>query len=131
MDVGWPSSRPYVVGSVSMWLLFLAAIYFLAWGSEAGRLPYAAMWAIALALAASVAGQFVAAYRLVARQDEYIRGITAKRIIAAAGLTITLAVLWGVAEQFLGMPRAPIWIIYPFFWGAFGMVTPLIRDSRP
>jgi len=114
-----------------MWGLFLAAIYLLAWGSEDAQLPDAAMWSIAIALAASVAGQFVAAYRLVARQDEYIRGITAKRIIAAAGLTITLAVLWGVAEQFLGVPRAPVWIIYPLFWGAVGMVTPLIRDSRP
>lgn len=131
MDDGWPSSRPYVVNSLLMWGLFLLTIGLLSWGSQDGRLPTALLWVIAVALAASVAGQFAAAYRLIARQDEYVRGITAKRMIAAAGLTITLAVLWGVAEQFLGAPRAPIWLIYPFFWGAFGMVSPLIQTSLP
>ncbi len=131
MDVGWPASRTYVAGSVAAWGLFLLAIYVLAWGSEAGRLPAGVLWTIAVAVAASVAVQFVAAYRLIARQDEYIRGITAKRIIAAAGLSITMAVFWGIADQFLGAPRLPVWILYPFFWGALGIVTPFIRDSRP
>jgi len=131
MDVDWPVSRTYVAGSVAAWGLFLLAIYVLAWGSEAGRLPAGVLWTIAVAVAASVAVQFVAAYRLIARQDEYIRGITAKRIIAAAGLSITVAVFWGIADQFLGAPQLPVWILYPFFWGALGMVTPFIRDSRP
>jgi len=131
MDDGWPSSRPYVLGSLAMWGLFLVTIFLLSWASGPGRWPPAALWAVALVHAGSVAAQFFAAYRLIARQDEYIRGITAKRMIAAAGLTITLAVLLGVAEQFLGAPDMPIWLIYPFFWGAFGIVTPLIRDSRP
>jgi hypothetical protein len=130
MDDGWPSSRPYVVGSLAMWVLFLGGIALLSWGSEGGRLPAAALWAVALVLAASVAGQFVAAYRLIARQDEYIRGITAKRMIAAAGLTITIAVLAGTAQQFLHAPRMPMWLVYPLFWGGFGMVTPFIRTSR-
>jgi hypothetical protein len=131
MDDGWPSSRPYLVGSLANWALFLATLVLLAWASGPGGWPPAALWAVATLLTASVAAQFLAAYRLVARQDEYIRGITAKRVIAAAGLTITLAVLWGVAEQFLGVPDMPIWLIYPFFWGAFGMVTPFVRDSKP
>lgn len=130
MDDGWPSSRPYVVASVANWGLFLLAIYLLSWSSGRGW-PVAALWAIAILLAGSVAGQFAAAYRLVARQDEYIRGITAKRMIAAAGLTITLAVLCGVAQQFLGVPTIPMWVVYPLFWGAFGLVTPFVRDSRP
>ena len=131
MTDGWPASRSYVIGSLLNWGLFLATIYLLGWGSESARLPSAALWAIAFALAGSVAGQFAVAYRLIARQDEYIRGITAKRMIAAAGLTVTVAVLWGTAEQFLGAPDAPMWVVYPFFWGAFGLVTPLIRDSLP
>lgn len=131
MDDGWPSSRPYVVGTTFMWAIFLFAIYIMAWGSEHDRLPPAVLWAIAFLLALSVAGQFVAAYRLIARQDEYIRGITTKRMIAAIGLTITVAVLSGVIEQFLGAPALPMWLVYPLFWGAFGVVTPFIRSSRP
>jgi hypothetical protein len=131
MDDGWPSSRPYVIGSVANWAMFLFALWLLTWGQASGRLPEPAQWAIVLLLAVSVGAQFVAAYRLVARQDEFIRAINIKRIVAATGLTITLAVLAGLAEQFLAMPTVPMWFVYPLFWGMFGIVTPFIRDTRP
>ena len=131
MTNGWPRSFPYTIGTVANWAFFLAALWLLAWGSGEGRLPQPALWAIVLIVGASVAAQFLAAYRLIAHQDEYIRAITAKRIIAATGLTVTAAVLWGLAEQFLGMPILPMWVIYPLFWGLFGAVTPFIRDTRP
>ena len=131
MDDGWPSSRPYVIGSAANWAMFLLALWLLSWGSVAGRLPEPALWAIVLLLTASVAAQFVFAYRLVARQDEFIRAINIKRIVAATGLTITVAVLAGLSEQFLGMPTVPMWVAYPLFWGLFGVVTPFIRDTRP
>lgn len=126
----WPASRSYVVQSCCLWLFFLVSIAILSWG-KGGRLPETALWALALAHAASVAVQFALAYRLIAAQDEYIRAITAKRMIAAAAVAITAAVLGSVTEQFLGMPRLPIWLVYPLFWGAFGVVTPLIRSTRP
>jgi hypothetical protein len=52
-------------------------------------------------------------------------------MIAAAGLTLTIAVLVGLAEQFLGLRPLPMWLVYPLFWGALGMVTPFIGSSRP
>jgi hypothetical protein len=130
MDDGWPKSRRYVIWSSANWLAFLAAVSFLSWGRGNGRLPDAAAWPLVLFVAGTVAAQFFAAYRLVAEQDEYIRAITAKRGIAAAGVTITMAVLWGLAQQFLAVPAAPLWVVYPFFWGAFGIVTPFIRNSH-
>jgi hypothetical protein len=131
MEVGWPRSARYVILSSANWLMFLAAVAFLTWGTSADGLPDAAVAAVLAVVGASVAGQFVAAYRLVAAQDEFVRGITAKRVIAAAGLTITVAVLWGLAQQFLELRAVPMWVVYPFFWGAFGIVTPFIGDSRP
>src|SRR4051812_2484013 len=125
MDDGWPRSLPYVIWSSANWLMFLAALAFLTWGGR-GMAP-AAVWAVILFVALTVAGQFLAAYRLVAAQDEYVRGITAKRAIAAAGATIGAAVFWGLAEQFLPVPRVPMWVVYPLFWAVFGIVTPLIR----
>lgn len=110
--------------------MFLAGVFLLSWASGDGRLPSQILWAVALVLAGTVAGQFVAAYRLVAAQDEYIRGITAKRGIAAAGVTLTAAVFWGLGQQFLRLPEVPMWVLYPFFWGAFGIVTPFIRSSH-
>src|SRR5688500_14525375 len=131
MTDGWPRSWPYTIGTIANWAMFLLGVWLLAWGSGEGRLPQPALWALALLLAASVAVQFAAAYRLIARQDEYIRAITAKRIVGATGTSLTAAVLWGLAEQFLGAPALPMWVVYPLFWGMFGAVTPFIRDSRP
>ena len=130
MDTDWPHSRSYVIWSSLNWLMFLAAVLFLTWGTSGGWLPEAAIWAIAILAAASVVGQFAAAYKLVSVQDEFVRGITTKRVIAAAGVTIAAAVLWGLAQQFLSVRTVPLWIVYPLFWGAFGLVTPFIRTSR-
>ena len=131
MEEAWPRSPLYLLGTIANWALFLFAVGLLAWGSGEGQWPRPVLWAVTLALAASVAVQFRAAYRLIARQDEYIRAITAKRVIAATGLTVTAAVLWGLAQQFLDAPVVPMWVIYPFFWGLFGIVTPFVRDTRP
>jgi hypothetical protein len=129
MDDDSPFSTRYVIWSSLNWVLFIAAVAFLTWGG--GGLSDVLVWAIVLFVAATVAAQFYAAYRLVAVQDEYIRGLSAKRGIAAAGVTISAAVLWGLAQQFLPVPSVPMWTVYPLFWGAFGMVTPLIRSSLP
>ena len=131
MEVEWPRSRTYVILSSLNWAMFIAAVAFLTWGTGRHGLSEYAVWGIILFVAGTVAAQFFAAYRLVAEQDEFIRGITAKRGIAAAGLTITLAVLWGLLQQFAAVPEVPMWVVYPLFWGAFGMVTPLIRDTHP
>lgn len=131
MDESWPKSRLYVAGSLLNWAVFLAGIFLLSWGKGTGTLPASALWAVAIFLAATVALQFAAAYRLIAVQDEYVRAITGKRIIVAAGATLVVAVFAGLAIQFLAMPALPMWLLYPLFWGVFGMVTPLIRTSLP
>jgi hypothetical protein len=129
MNVSWPSHRPYLIQSLLLWAFFLAGLFALTWGS--GRWPAAALGALALIQAASVGLQFILAYRLIARQDEFVRALTVKRMIAAAGLTFTIAVLVGLAEQFLGLRDLPMWLVYPLFWGALGMVTPFVGSSRP
>jgi hypothetical protein len=99
-----------------------------AFGKAAGW-PPAALMALAAIPAATVARQFWAAYRLIAAQDEFVRALTVKRMVVAAGLSITLATAWSVMEL-TGVPHLPAWLIYPLFWGLYGMVTPLIRDAR-
>lgn len=130
MDDAWPFSRRYLIGSLLNWGAFLAGLLLLTWGRGEGALPIALLWPLVLVLAASVALQFAAAWRLIAAQDEYVRAITGKRVIVAAGVTLTVAVFVGLAIQFLRVPALPMWLLYPLFWGVYGMVTPLIRDTR-
>ncbi len=126
----WPSSWAYRVWAFGLWGLFLLVLVLLPLVREAG-VPASILWTLAAVSGITVAIQFYLAYRLIARQDEFVRAVTAKRMIAAAGLTVTLASGRSVAEQFIAAPHVPMWLIYPFFWGAFGLVSPLIGDSRP
>lgn len=130
MAEGWPSTRAYVIGSILNWLLFLAGLILLLVAQRGGFLTPWLGWPVVLVIAGSVLGQFIVAYRSIAAQDEYWRALIFKLGIAAAGVTISVAVLWGFADQFLGVPAFPMWIVYPLFWGVFGILSPLIRTSR-
>jgi hypothetical protein len=126
---GWPGGWKYAVGAIVLWMTFLTSLVVLQLGRQLGW-PAPALWVLALVPAATVAIQFVIAYRLIAAQDEFVRALTTKRMIVAAGLAITIATAWSVAEP-IGLPHIPAWIIYPLFWGMLGVVTPIVRGSKP
>ncbi|MDE2163556.1 MAG: hypothetical protein KGJ53_10355 [Alphaproteobacteria bacterium] len=129
LNPSWPGGWRYTFGAVLSWTTFLLAVVLLVMGRNQGW-PAPLLWALALVPAATVAAQFVAAYRLIAAQDEFIRALTTKRVVVAAGLAVTIATAWSVGELD-GLPHLPAWLIYPLFWGLFGVLTPVIRGSRP
>ena len=87
-------------------------------------------WLMALAVAAPVAGQIWATLVLMRDTDEYVRALTARRFILAAGLAMALFSAWGFGESYAGAPHAPGWLIYPLFWAAYGVVSPFVRTTR-
>jgi hypothetical protein len=87
-------------------------------------------WLLGLVVAALVAGQMWATMRLIAESDEFVRIVNTKRFVAAAGLTMALFSAWGFMESYGDAPHAPGWLIYPLFWGLFGLVSPFIRNTR-
>lgn len=87
-------------------------------------------WVLAGVIAAPVAGQIWATLALMRESDEFVRGVTAKQFIVAAGLAMAAATVWGFGESFAGAPHVPAWLIYPLFWAAFGLVAPFIRSSN-
>ncbi len=89
-----------------------------------------AAWVLAVAVAAPVAGQIWATLALMGESDEFVRALTAKRFVLAAGAAMALFSGWGFAESYAGAPHAPGWLIYPLFWAAFGIVSPFVRTSR-
>ncbi len=128
MNVPFPGGKGYVFGAVGAWLLFLTAVVMTAVGRQRGwPEPLVALVAAAPTVIAAI--QFVIAYRLVARQDEFVRSLFAKRMLIAAAMTIVLAIAWSSAEL-MGAPHLPAWLLYPLIWGLFGALTPLIRGSR-
>lgn len=87
-------------------------------------------YALGLAIAAPVAGQIWATLALIRDSDEFVRALTAKRFILASGLAMALFSAWGFMESYADAPHAPGWLIYPLFWGLYGVVTPFVRTSR-
>ncbi len=86
-------------------------------------------WLIAIAVALPVAGQMWATLGLMAQSDEFVRVIVAKCFVLAAGTTLTLWTAWGFGETYAAAPHIPAWLIYPFFWAVFAMVSPFVRTS--
>lgn len=129
MNGNWPSRR-YTIGTVLNWLMFLGVVFLLSWGDATGKIPYLLQAVLVALLVLSVAVQFAVAYRSIAVQDEFVRGVAFNCAIAAAGVTVTLAVAWGLIEQFLGAPHLPMWLVYPLFWAMFGTVSGVIKTSR-
>ena len=93
------------------------------------RSPVAA-WVLALVVAAPVAGQIWATLSLMRESDEFVRGVTAKQFILAAGVAMALFSAWGFGESYADAPHAPGWLIYPLFWAVFCVVSPFIRTSN-
>ena len=85
---------------------------------------------LALAVAAPVVGQLWATLKLLEASDEFVRGLMSKRIILASGFAIAAATTWGFLESYADAPHLPAWLIYPLFWGCFGLVSPFVRTSR-
>lgn len=124
----WPKSPAYTISSIALWIAFLAAIATLEAG-YAANWPPAAIWALALVPAATVLVQTVLAYRLIAKQDEFIRALTAKRMVVAFGVTLAVAAAWGPAQDYLNVPHVSMWLIYPLFWGLFGITSLFFKGS--
>lgn len=87
-------------------------------------------WVLAAAISAPVIGQIWATLALMRESDEFVRMVTAKQFIIAAGVAMAVATFWGFGETFAGAPHLPAWLIYPLFWAAFGVISPFVRSSN-
>lgn len=122
--------RRYVVrtmGFMSGYVAINVAAIFGAFDDIAS--PVAA-WLLALSVSAPVVGQIWATLALMRESDEFVRAVTAKQFILAAGLAMAMASVWGFGESYADAPHIPAWIIYPLFWACFGLVAPFVRSSR-
>ena len=111
--------RRYVVRTIAFMSGYVAinvAAIFGAFDEIIGK-PVA--WALALAVAAPVAGQLWATLSLMRESDEYVRALVAK----------AMATAWGFGESYADAYHLPGWIIYPLFWACFGLIAPFMRGS--
>ncbi|NEX94226.1 hypothetical protein [Caulobacter sp. 17J65-9] len=125
-----PASQNYLVGTFACLGLYMAALFGVRAGVQAGALSGPALYAMAAAPGLAVAAQLLVTLRFMAASDEFVRALTAKRFIVAATLTFAGFTTWGFLEDFAGLQHVPGWYVYPTFWVLMGVLTPFIRSSH-
>jgi hypothetical protein len=87
-------------------------------------------YALALLVAAPIIGQLWTTLKLLGESDEFVRALMSKRMILASGLAIAMASTWGFMESYADAAHLPASLVYPLFWGCFGLVSPFVRNTR-
>ncbi|MBK1969157.1 hypothetical protein JIX58_01720 [Brevundimonas diminuta] len=126
-----PAARRYFLRTFAFMVPYVAICVAMittdAFDSIMGR---PAAWLLALAVAAPIAGHIWAMLSFMRDSDEFVRAVTAKQFIVAAGVAMALFSAWGFAESFAGAPHIEGWLIVPLFWGVFGLASAFIRSSN-
>lgn len=130
LNEGTPAGRRYVFRTMTLLVPYIA-ICVAAMGGVFDELEGTpAAWILAVAVSAPVIGQIWATLSLIRESDEFVRALIARVFILSAGVAMAVATLWGFGESFAGAPHLPAWLIYPVFWGAFGLVSPFVRRTN-
>lgn len=124
------AGRRYVIRTTAFMTGYMAVNIAAIFGAFDDIQGKPAAWLLALSVSAPVAGQLWATLAMMRDSDEYIRGVFAKQFILAAGLAMAIATAWGFGESYADAPHIPAWIIYPLFWGMFGLVAMFVRYER-
>jgi hypothetical protein len=125
-----PAHRRYVVRTVGFMSGYVAINLAAIFGAFDDIASPVAAWALALAVSAPVVGQIWATLALMRESDEFVRAVVAKQFILAAGAAMALASVWGFGESYAAAPHIPAWMIYPLFWGCFGVIAPFVKSSN-
>ncbi len=130
MKIPDKNARDYVVGTMVTMVVYVLVIMALSWSRGRYDLPPAATFGLALLPGLAICGQIFVTLRLMARTDEFMRALMAKRFILAAGLVFAASTVWGFLETYADWPHLPLYVVYMGFWAFFGLVSPFIRTSR-
>lgn len=121
--------RKYVIRTA----VFMGAYVALNLAAIAGAfddLEHPGALAFALAAAAPVIAHLWSLLAYIRDADEFVRGLVARRLIIAAGISTAIVSAWGQMEIYAGAEHFPLVLFYPLLWAAYGLATPFIRSTR-
>ena len=103
---GTPAYRRYLIRTMAFTAPYVAiCVAMMTTDAFDDLMGKPAAWILAAAVAAPVIGQIWATLALMRESDEFVRGVTAKQFIVAAGLAMAVAAFWGFGESFAGAPH--------------------------
>ncbi|HWV10616.1 MAG TPA: hypothetical protein VN156_13800 [Pseudomonas sp.] len=120
--------RRYLVLSTVMMLLYVALVALISWGVDLEGLPYALR---VLAAASPGLPLFATLYlydRYLGQEpDEFLRFLQSRAALLAGGAMICLISTWGFLEQYAALPRFPLTMAFPAFWGAYAVAVGVLQ----
>jgi hypothetical protein len=121
--------REYLIG-FSAWMVAYAALLMLSILIIREQSPQGlVLYALAVSPSLPIGGTIWQVLRYMDRSDEYVRAIVTRRFVLATGVTLFLCTAWGFLESNAGLPHVDLYLVYPLFWGSFGVASAFVRQA--
>ena len=103
----WPATGAYVLAiALATWLI--------PDGAQADALTVAIALLPGLGIVAMI---WAMARLLIELDDEYLKLLEVRKALAATGMVLAVASVWGILELYTDVPRLPVFFIFPLWCG--------------
>lgn len=128
MNLKSPAAR-YSTG-MAIWMVLYAAALFGSITLIQSQAPTGPLlYALAVLPALPIGGTILTFLAYIERVDEYLRAVLVRRFIIATGLTLFICTAWGFLENNAGAHHFSLYLVYPLFWGLFGITSLILRKA--
>jgi hypothetical protein len=128
MNLKSPGAR-YTIG-MTIWMALYAAALFGSITLIQSQAPTGPLlYLLAVLPALPIGGTILTFLAYIERVDEYLRAILVKRFIIATGLTLFICTAWGFMESNANAHHFSLYLVYPLFWGLFGLTSLIMRRA--
>lgn len=87
------------------------------------------LYAMAALPALPIGGTILVFMNYIDKVDEYLRAVLIKRFVYATGLTLFICTAWGFLESNANAHHFSLYLVYPLFWGLYGLTCAAVRQA--
>ena len=120
----------YTLGIMGFMTLYVGALFLSILTIKAQNPAGPLLYALAVLPALPVGGTIWVFLRYIDKVDEYVRSVVTKRFILATGLTLFVCTAWGFLENNAGAHEFSLYLVYPLWWGLFGLSRQIYRNAQ-
>jgi putative oxidoreductase len=124
-----PADKIYTRRAIVWSLVYVALVFALSSARKLHWLEEPWNWLTAWTPAIPIAGIMWALLVFLRDSDEFVRAVTAKRLVIALAITQVLCTIWGFLEVYAGASHQEMYLVFPIFWLSLVAVPPFVRSS--
>lgn len=124
------AAHQYRLGTLVSMAAYIVTVMAAAYLTSRDIVSGPVMYVVAVLPGLAICGQIAVTLRYLRDADEFVRTLTAKRLIVASMATLAAFTVWGFLETFAHTPHLVGWWAYPMMWFLLGVVSCFIRSSK-